>query len=67
MSLPGVTGVVLIILSYSDLIDVGVITHSIVAAQVALVLVSVQAALRPRVGHVTEGIGPAGRVACSEL
>ena len=65
MSVPGVTGVVLIILSYSDFIDVVVVAHGIAAAQVAVVLVSLQT-LPARVGHVTEGIGPTRRVSCSE-
>ena len=65
--LPGVTGgVVLIILSNSDLIDVVEVIHNIAAAQVAVVLLSLLS-LPPSVGHVTEGISPTGRVACSEF
>ena len=66
--LPGVTGVVLIVLSNSNFINVGVVTvaHNIAAAQVAVVLVSLQT-FPPRVGDVTEGISPAGRVAWVRL
>ena len=62
---PGVTGVILIILRNSDFIEVVVVTDNIAAAQVAVVLVSLQT-LPARVGHVTEGIGPARWVSYSE-
>ena len=54
------------ILSNSDLIDVGVVTHEVAAAQVAVVLLSLQT-LPPGVGDVTEGISPAGRLAWPEF
>ena len=59
---PRVTGVVLVILSNSDFVDVVEVTNNIAAAQVAVVLLPLHT-LPPRVGDVTEGISPAGWVA----